>query len=67
MSAVRSAMPGTRSRSLPSRPRRNFTSRPRFMERSSRSEECCSGMSTYFAIFGSRAMVSTSASGKSRG
>ena len=47
--------------------RRNFTSRPRFMERSSRSDECCSGMSTYFAILGSRAMTSTSASGKSRG
>ena len=54
MSEVRKVSPGTRARSFASRSMRNCELRPRFMERSSLSEACCSGMSRYLAIFVSR-------------
>ncbi len=46
---------------------RNALSRPRRIERRSRSEACWSGMSRYLAIFGSRAITSISSSGNTRG
>ena len=59
--------PGTRSRMRASNERKNVPSRPRFIRRRSLSEQCCNGMSRYFTTFGSSAMASMSASGKSRG
>ena len=67
MSEVRKVRPGTRARSFSSSSMRNCESRPRFIERSSLSEACCSGMSRYLAIFGSVAMTSMSSSGNTRG
>ncbi len=56
-----------RTQLLEQRDLRNAESRPRFIDISSLSDACCSGMSRYLAIFGSVAITSMSSLGKTRG
>ncbi len=67
MNVVRSAMPGTRSRSLPSSVSISFRDVRRRIASSTASLMCCSGMSMYFTTRGSRAIASIIASLKHDG